>query len=178
MSGPSFQELLAAELRLDPRQWEEAPRRHEDRPVSNFSTPAASAVTQRHEALLEIDCLVSYCCVYTTFNMITTALYSSSRTVHCITNTCIYTCTFSALELSMKMYIGCAINVRYMRIGWWVHQLESSLPHTHPHSLLRRSIGYYSHHVTTLLPNTGRGSPFCAYARPRNQTLQLSQPRG
>ena len=76
VSGPSFQELLAAELRLDPRQWEEAPRRHEDRPVSNFSTPAASAVTQRREALLEIDCLVSYCCVYTTFNMITTALYA------------------------------------------------------------------------------------------------------
>ena len=52
-SRPSFQELLAAELRLDPRQWEEAPRRSENCPDTS---------PQSYDAVLETNCLVS--CTY------------------------------------------------------------------------------------------------------------------
>lgn len=47
-SRPSFDKLLTKELRLDRRQWEEAPKRNRE---AQASTPP--------DALLEVDCLVS-----------------------------------------------------------------------------------------------------------------------
>ena len=49
-----FRELLVSELRLDPRQWEEASRSH---PADE--TTAAMVAGRRCEAVLEINCLVS-----------------------------------------------------------------------------------------------------------------------
>ena len=54
----SLQELLAAELRLDPRQWGPAPRRHPTERDGD-SCGASAATARKEEALLEIDCLVS-----------------------------------------------------------------------------------------------------------------------
>ena len=52
----SFKELLATELRLDPRQWEQAPTRWAEEKTRASS---AAAATPPSEALLEVDCLVS-----------------------------------------------------------------------------------------------------------------------
>ena len=52
---PSLHELLAAELRLDPRQWGLAPRRH----PTERDGDSCGATARKEEALLEIDCLVS-----------------------------------------------------------------------------------------------------------------------
>lgn len=48
---PSFDELLVTELRLDPRQWVEAPRREE-------AQASSTAAAQRSDAVLDVDCLV------------------------------------------------------------------------------------------------------------------------
>ena len=53
---PPFKELLATELRLDPRQWEQAPARWAEEKTRASS---AAAATPPSEALLEVDCLVS-----------------------------------------------------------------------------------------------------------------------
>ena len=58
-SVPPFRELLASELRLDPRQWEEAPRKllEEAAQTDMLANPPPPP-----EAVLDIDCLVSLNC--------------------------------------------------------------------------------------------------------------------
>ena len=56
---PPLQELLAAELRLDPRQWGAAPRRHATAKEDVAGSGEAAAAARGSEALLEVDCLVS-----------------------------------------------------------------------------------------------------------------------
>ena len=57
----AFRELLATDLRLDPRQWGPAPRRHAMSAGGRIGEASTSGVAPggRDEAVLEIDCLVS-----------------------------------------------------------------------------------------------------------------------
>lgn len=60
--SPSFQELLGAELRLDPRQWGPAPRREavtRGKRDTSRSVEDVAAAARGSEAVLEVDCLVS-----------------------------------------------------------------------------------------------------------------------